>query len=208
MTLNPEDLRTGLPAYLTAADQAALSKGLRDFMQSQRLHGFYYATRDPEPLQGDVWGRIDVFNFETGERKHVRAMLVSNSCDISAGNVRYLQPRLTVATVVPLAAYEQLLLTNGLTQQRVADHLQQVRAQMVTQLFYLPPGAALQTEHVALLQDLHSLPVEAMVAQPSKPRLASLSQFGFYLLLFKLSVHFCRFLEGVDRGQEGLQAVR
>ena len=41
-----------------------------------------------------------------------------------------------------------------------------------------------------------------------KPRLASLSQFAFYLLLFKLSVHFCRFLEGVDRGQEGLKAVR
>lgn len=204
MTLNPEDLRTGLPAYLTAADQAALAKGLRDFMQSQRLHGFYHATRDPEPLQGDVWGRIDVFNFETGERKRVRAMLVSNSCDMSAGNVRYLPPKLTVATVVPLAAYEQLLLTNGLTQQRVADHLQHVRSQTVTQLFYLPPGGAMQTEHVALLQDLHSLPVEAMAAQPPKPRLTSLSQFAFYLLLFKLSVHFCRFLEGVDRGQEGL----
>lgn len=208
MTFDAEDLRTGLPAYLTTADQAALTKGLRDFTQSQRLHGFYYATRDPEPLQGDVWGRIDVFNFETGERKRVRAMLVSNSCDISAGNSRYLSPRLTVATVVPLAAYEQLLVTNGLTQQRVADHLEQVRAQMVTQLFYLPPGAEMQTEHVALLQDLHSLPVEAMAAQPSKPRLASLSQFAFYLLLFKLSVHFCRFLEGVDRGQEGLQAGR
>ena len=208
MTFNPEDLRTGLPAYLTAADQVALTKGLRDFMQSQRLSGFYYATRDPEPLQGDVWGRVDVFKFETGERKRVRAMVVSNSCDISAGNARYLPPRLTVATVVPLASYEQLLLTNGLTRQRVSDHLQQVRAQMVTQLFYLPPGGAMQTEHVALLQDLHSLPLEAMAAQPPKPRLASLSQFAFYLLLFKLSVHFCRFLEGVDRGQEGLQTAR
>ena len=66
----------------------------------------------------------------------------------------------------------------------------------------------MQTEHVALLQDLHSLPVEAVAAQPSKLRLASLGQFAFYLPLFKLSVHLCRFPEGVDRGQEGLQAVR
>jgi len=208
MTIDPEHLSTGLPAYLTAADQAAITRGLRDFTQSQRLAAFYYPTRDPEPLQGDVWGRIDVFNFSTGERKRVRALLVSNSCDISTGNERYLSPKVTVATVIPLGAYQQLLLTNGLPEQRVSDHLKQVRAQAVTHLFYLPGGAAMDGEHVALLQDLHSLPTQAMAEDPSKPRLASLSQFAFYLLLFKLSVHFCRFLEGVDRGQEGLQPAR
>ena len=41
MTINPEDLTIGLPAYLTAADQAAIIKGLRDFTQSQRLAAFY-----------------------------------------------------------------------------------------------------------------------------------------------------------------------
>ena len=208
MTINPEDLTTGLPAYLTAADQAAITRGLRDFTRSQRLAAFYYPTRDPGPLQGDVWGRVDVFDFSTGERKRVRALLVSNSCDISAGNERYLSPKVTVATVIPLGAYHQLLLTNGLSEQRVSDHLRQVRAQAVTQLFYLPDGAAINGEHVALLQDLHSLPTQAMAEDPPKPRLASLSQCAFYLLLFKLSVHFCRFLEGVDRGQEGLQPAR
>jgi len=208
MTIDPEHLSTGLPAYLTAADQAAITRGLRDFTQRQRLADFYYPTRDPEPLQGDVWGRIDVFNFSTGERKRVRALLVSNSCDISTGNERYLSPKVTVATVIPLGAYQQLLLTNGLPEQRVSDHLKQVRAQAVTHLFYLPGGAAMDGEHVALLQDLHSLPTQAMAEDPSKPRLASLSQCAFYLLLFKLSVHFCRFLEGVDRGQEGLQPAR
>lgn len=208
MNINPEDLTTGLPAYLTAADQAAIAKGLRDFTQSQRLQGFYHATRDPEPLQGDVWGRIDVFNFNTGERKRVRALLVSNSCDIAAGNERYMQPKVTVATVIAMTAYEQLLLANGLSEMRVGDHLKQVRAQAVTHMFYLPAGAAMNGEHVALLQDLHSLPMQAMAEQPPKPRLASLSQCAFYLLLFKLSVHFCRFLEGVDRGQQGLRVAR
>lgn len=208
MTINPEDLTTGLPAYLTAADQAAITRGLRDFTQSQRLAAFYYSTRDPEPLQGDVWGRIDVFNFSTGERKRVRALLVSNSCDISAGNERYLAAKVTVATVISMGAYRQLLLTHGLSEQRVGDHLNQVRAQAVTHLFYLPEGASMDGEHVALLQDLHSLPTQAMTEDPPKPRLASLSQFAFYLLLFKLSVHFCRFLEDVDRGQEGLRPAR
>jgi hypothetical protein len=208
MTINPEDLTTGLPAYLTAADQAAITKGLRDFTNSQSLATFYYPTRDPEPLQGDVWSRIDVFDFSTGERKRVRALLVSNSCDISAGNERYMSPKLTVATVIPLGAYQQLLLKNGLAEKRVSDHLMQVRAQTVTQLFYLPNGAGMNGEHVALLQDLHSLPAQAMTTEPLKTRLASLSQCAFYLLLFKLSVHFCRFLEGVDRGQEGVHLTR
>lgn len=208
MKINPEDLTTGLPAYLTAADQAAITSGLRDFTERQELAAFYYSTRDPEPLQGDVWGRIDVFNFSTGERKRVRALLVSNSCDISAANERYLPPKVTVATVITLGAYQQLLLSNGISNQRVIDHLKQVRAQAVTQLFYLPEGAAMVGEHVALLQDLHSLPTKAIAEEPPKPRLASLSQCAFYLLLFKLSVHFCRFLEGVDRGQEGFRPAR
>jgi len=208
MKLNPEDLTTGLPAYLTAADQAAIARSLRDFAQSQRLAGFYYPTSDPEPLQGDIWAHINVFNYVTGERKRVRALLVSNSCDITAGNERILPAKVTVATVIPMDAYKQLLLQNGLSDQRVNDHLKQVRAQAVTNLFYLPECADIGREHIALLSDLHSLPMQAMAEDSPKLRLASLSQTAFYLLLFKLSVHFCRFLEGVDRGQEGLRATR
>ena len=75
-----------------------------------------------------------------------------------------------------------------------------IRAQGVTSIFYLPADDLLEEEHVALLDDLHSMPLEAHGQAAEK--LFTLSMAGFYLFVFKLSVHFCRLHENVDRSPQ------
>lgn len=66
-------------------------------------------------------------------------------------------------------------------------------------LFYLPKGGELEEDHVALIHDAHTLPLSSFQAQQSRRKLFTLSQVGFYIFLFKLSVHFCRFHEKIHR---------
>lgn len=49
------------------------------------------------------------------------------------------------------------------------------------------------------LDDLHTVPLHAFERVAEKKKLFTLTLVGFYLFLFKLSVHFCRFHEEVAR---------
>jgi hypothetical protein len=74
-----------------------------------------------------------------------------------------------------------------------------IREQSITSIFYLPKGAALDAEHIALLDDLHTVPLGYFSGKEERSKLFTLGMTGFYLFLFKLSVHFCRFHESVPR---------
>ena len=60
-------------------------------------------------------------------------------------------------------------------------------------------GGHLEEDYVVLLDDLHSIP---LASHPGDQKLFTLSMAGFYLFIFKLSVHFCRLHEHVDRRSE------
>lgn len=200
MDLNAEDLQKAIPAYLSAADKAALAKALKDFPQAGRTYPYFLNQSDMNPLQGDIWRGLEIIRIEDGTQKKVLGMIISNSCDISPENKRLLPPRISFATLIPLERYRQILLNNNIEPERVKTHLIQIRNQSITSIFYIPSGAELQEEHIALFQDVHSLPLANFQVSVEKSRLASLNQLAFYLFLFKLSIHFCRFMEGIDRG--------
>lgn len=66
-------------------------------------------------------------------------------------------------------------------------------------MFYLPRGSGVEDDSIVLLGDVHSIRLEFLRSRPQFKRLFSLNQFGHWLLLFKISVHFCRFHEQIDR---------
>ena len=150
-------------------------------------------------LQGDLWSKVEIVNYETGARKPVKAIVLSNSCDIDETNRRDLPPLVTVAPLIPLARYEALLTGMGVNPFRVASQLLNIRRNAVTDIFYLPIGSAVKEEHIALLSDVCTVPISKFSAGSAAVKMTSLSLVGFYLFLFKLSVHFCRFHENVDR---------
>jgi hypothetical protein len=191
-----------LPSYLTLPVQQGLALELKRWEARQDVN-YYSSQRQQELLQGDLWTKVEIVNYETGARKPVKAIVLSNSCDIDETNKRDLPPLVTVAPLIPLVKYEALLTGMGINPFRVASQLLNVRRNAVTDIFYLPTGSALEQEHIALLSDVCTVPVAKFSSGGAAVKVTSLSLVGFYLFLFKLSVHFCRFHENVDRDGTG-----
>jgi hypothetical protein len=201
MTFDADALRQQIPYYLTAAPaQRVLVKELKALTEGADKGYFIPAGYDgysDEMLQGDGWRGFQVFSFKSGKVNASRGIVLSNSCDVSAENARVLPPNVTFAPIVKLSKIVGRFRAHGLDKEKVASRLMDIKAQRVTNMFYLPADGLLDEDHVALLDDLHSMPVE--VHRAAAEKLFTLSMAGFYLFVFKLSVHFCRLHEDADR---------
>ncbi len=68
----------------------------------------------------------------------------------------------------------------------------------MSDIFFLPAGTAMDDDHLVLLDDIHTTPLNQFSRQKQK-RLFCLGQTAFYIFLIKLSIHFTRLREGVRR---------
>ena len=191
-----EDIKEHIPYYLTQEAKNGLVKALSDFPEKIN----YYTAKDQDQLlQGDGWNSLDIINLETLEPKSIKGIILSNSCDISLENTRDIPARIIFAPIIPLSLYEALLTSKGIELSKVSSKVSSIKLQKVTSLFYLPKGGCLESDHIAVLDDLHTLPVQMFCKKTIREKQFTLSQAGFYLFLFKLSIHFCRFHENVFR---------
>jgi hypothetical protein len=201
MTFDADALRRQIPYYLTAApEQKILVKELKALTEGADRGYFIPAGYDGftnEMLQGDGWRGFQIFSFKSGNVNPSRGIVLSNSCDVSPENARVLPPNVTFAPIAKLSKIVERFRDHGLDKEKVASRLMEIKAQRVTNIFYLPADGLLEEDHVALLDDLHSMPVE--VHRKDAQKLFTLSMAGFYLFVFKLSVHFCRLHEDLDR---------
>lgn len=201
MTFDADALRQQIPYYLTAAPaQNVLVTELKKLIEGADRGYFIPAGYDgytAEMLQGDVWRGFQIFSFKSGNVNRARGIVLSNSCDVSAENARVLPPNVIFAPIVKLSKIVERFETHGLDSEKVASRLTAIKAQKVTNMFYLPADGLLDEDYVALLDDLHSMPFE--VHRQAAEKLFTLSMAGFYLFIFKLSVHLCRLHENVNR---------
>jgi len=91
------------------------------------------------------------------------------------------------------------LLESRLSVEQIDSKLTTIRRQRVTSLFFLPREGQLAAEYIAILDDLHTIPLHVFQKEPQREKLFTLNQMGFYLFILKLSIHFCRFQDGVIR---------
>ena len=82
---------------------------------------------------------------------------------------------------------------SGKDKQAIANKIDAIKKQQVTNMFYLPDDMVVLLDRTMHLD--YNKFSEAMVN-----KIASLSNYGFYVFLFKLSYHFTRLREGVQRG--------
>lgn len=201
MTFDADSLRQQIPYYLTAAPaQKALVADLKALIDGAKKGYFIptgYDGYTAEMLQGDGWRGFQIFSFKSAKLNSAQGIVLSNSCDVSPENVRVLAPNVTFAPIVKLSKVVDRFLAHGLDGEKVASRLTDIKAQRVTNMFYLPADGPLEEDHVVLLDDLHSMPIE--IHRKTAEKLFTLSMAGFYLFVFKLSVHFCRLHENVDR---------
>ena len=191
-----EQVRLYLPQYLSPERQQDLWSELRSFPNNHSI----YSTRNNEPdlLQGDGWRGFVAIDFHSLERKTVSGLVISNSCDVSSANARALTPNIIFVPLMRLQPYLAILEEHGQTEEQRANVASAIRRQAVTSLMHLPAIPGQMEESVAMLGDARSHPLDHFMAT-ERSQLFRLSDFGFYLFLFKLSIHFTRMLEGVER---------
>lgn len=192
-----EEIPEYLPYYLTEEKKEGLALALKDFPEKID----YFTNQHFEfgtVLQGDGWKGFDVVNIQLMKKKSIKGMVLSNSCDISIENPRDIPTSIVFAPIISLNSYEDKLKESGISEERIRSKFQSIKKQEVTSLFYLPASGDLE-ESIILLDNLHSLPVRYFQEETSRKKVFTLSQIGFYLFLFKLSIHFCRFHENLQR---------
>lgn len=194
-----DDIRKHLPSYLTMPQKEALASA---FSTYPLLPTDYYISGKylDEMLQGDCWRSLKILNFETQEKKNASGIILSNSCDIAPENNRDIPTTFVFSPVVKLSIYAETLKKSGIDHERIKAKLDSIRRQEVTSAFYLPNVAGgLGDEYIAFLDIIHTMPMSALNIETENKKRFTLSMVGFYMLLFKLSVHFCRMGENVLR---------
>lgn len=196
MEITSDSLKEQIPYYLTQGQKEGLLRALKDF--PARINYYIYAYQDVL-LQGDGWTKLQARRFDTGEGVSILGIILSNTCDIAPKNKRDLPSNIIFAPLIPLPAYFHLLKKAGINPSRIQDKMTSIKEQKVTSIFFLPAGGGLREDHIALLDDIYTMPAKVFEEEKAKSKAFTLSQIGFYLFVFKLSVHFCRFQEQVAR---------
>lgn len=202
MTFDVESLQQQIPYYLTAKDQQVLVENLKAIAGGGAADYFlnsYHDAFKEEMLQGDGWQGFQLFLFETGERRSVRALVLSNSCDVDPSNPREVPARVIFAPLVRLAAYKALLDASEIDAGRIAAKIESIKTQRTTNVFFLPAGGPLNEDYVVRFDEAQSMPLAAHAKSEERAKLFTLSNTGFYMLVLKLSIHFCRLQERINR---------
>ncbi len=195
-----EDFKQYLPKYLSPEVQANLFNDLKDFPENlKRLYTGVLAS-ESDVFQGDGLKEVLIVNLPDPAVRKGPAMVISNTCDTSFSNARLLSPKIAYCPIVKLSNYITLLRRNSIPEERIETHIKEIRKQWITSIF-LPKGGSLPEDCVALFDNINSCNVGYLSPESvTSLRLFSLSNYGFYVFLFKLAVHLTRIRESVDRG--------
>ena len=196
------DIRKYLPQYLSDGDTKRLLGELNSFPKNidKRL----YVTGvdlDPTIYQGDGLVNIPYIKPPETAYKSVPAIVISNTCDIDKKNSRISPVNLIYAPILNLSKYETGL-SHFKDPEFIETHIDSIKKQKISNIFYLPAGMLLKEDSIVFLDKVANFPIDSLdYDELIENRLFVLSDYGFYLFLFKLSIHFTRVREGVRRGQ-------
>lgn len=202
MTFDPETLKQQIPYYLSVEDRRLLVAEIKSISQGGNAEYVLNHARDEFGdfmLQGDGWRGFILFSFETGERRSVKGLVLSNSCDVDPDNPRDLPSRVIFAPLVRLSVFADLLRAAGVEAERIDAKLVDIRAQKTTNIFFIPAGSFLSEDYIVRLDEAHSMPTKSHINHEDRQKLFTLSNTGFYMFVLKLSIHFCRLQERVNR---------
>lgn len=142
---------------------------------------------------------INLPDIKIGEAPSV---ILSNTCDIEPSNERPFPSQICYAPIFRLEKYintlkQKKFFTN---QDGLNQHVERLRQQHITQILYLPIGCGLEYEGIVFLDRINNCQNRSISRNNLKQdRLFCLSNYGHYLLLIKLSIHFSRLQEKTDR---------
>jgi len=199
-----DDFQKYLPQYLSPESQKELFSQLNEFPDNINKVVYAYSFCENEIIyQGDGFDGFLITNLPKNDQKESPCIILSNTCDVNAENERkFFIPRIMYCPIMSLDRYSKWLSDKRglLSGEALEAHLKAIKDQHITSFFYLPKGANLLEDSIALLDRVNNCDLDYLTPNfIENNRLFSLSNYGFYLFLFKLSVHFTRVFEKADR---------
>lgn len=197
-----EEFRIYLPKYLSSESERELFAGLKDFPENidDRIYSTYLQN-DEVLYQGDGIKDLLVFNFPKLEKKKKECIVLSNTCDIDPNNKRNFPSQIIYAPIIKLEDYiHKIIEKTSKTPIQVQEHINAIRKQKITQIFYLPPFSGRLEESIVFLDRIFNLPNGFIDREKlNERRIFNLSDYGIYLFLYKISIHFTRIQDRVER---------
>lgn len=202
-----DNIKVFLPKYLSDDSEKALVKAIRDFPSCENKSFYTDRLKDQSIIfQGDGIDDFPIFNVPKDlndqiDRKTTSAIILSNTCDLDLQNKRYFASNIVYAPIVLLSRYKEILISENKSATQINTHFDSIRNQEITQIFFLPSCLSKVEESIVFLDKVFNLPNSFFNrSNIGSLRRFTLSDFGSYLFLFKLSLHFTRIQDRVDRG--------
>ena len=207
-----DDFDLILPNYLINEDKARLKDALKQFTFNEKgkeidYTNFYKSYGHTYFMQSDLVKeiRMSFWNEDESvfEKIYSDAIILSNTCGISFENTHSINSKQCLfAPLIDFNEYLKDLSGAGYGKDKLEQFTQTVKAQLVTNLFYLPTLNNHTKEYVVILDNVFWFPANELntyIDDIKENRITSLSHFGYYLFILKLSYHLCRLPEQCDR---------
>lgn len=198
-----DEIERYLPKYLSPESQKNLFNELDCFPANIDKRMYTHNLEDKELVfQGDGLKELLVINLPDTVCANAKAIVISNTCDIDQENKRYFPSRLCYTPLFSLRKYEEGLRAKRIySAEQLTSHIETIKTQKITQIFYLPASEKLEEDSIAFFDRLHNCDNNYVQRNElCEKRLFTLSNYGLYLFLLKLSIHFTRIQEGIERG--------
>ena len=175
--ITEDELKKYLPKYLSEENYKTLLAELKSF-----------------PYNID--GRMYTSMLE----KNVSCLILSNTCDMDLSNSRMFPASIMYAPIINLTTYISVLQKQGVNSSKIENHISDLKQQKITQIIFLPANSQME-DSIVFLDKIYHVDNRFINRDTLEDqRLFSLSDYGFYMLIFKLSIHFSRIQEKVNRG--------
>lgn len=200
--MNFDEVKIYLPKFLSEESDRVLFNGLKDFPENidERLYTTY--LNDTRIIyQGDGLNNLLVVNLPKPEVKPAPSIILSNTCDIDLQNERNFPSQIVYAPIFSLDKYKLILLKNSKkSKEQIVDHINAIKRQEITQIFFLPKFDGKLEESIVFFDRVNNMPNTLIERDKiTTNRIFTLSDYGAYLFLLKLSIHFTRVQDKVER---------
>ena len=198
-----------LPSYLLDTEKGRIRNALSQFFDRAKpdidYDGFYVKSQTPYLMQADVLHSVMAIDFDITRNIFITGytptVLISNTCDVSELNERTInQKEALFAPIIPLGQYVDDCQQQGFKSDQIKSFCSQLKRQEFSNLFYLPPIGS--EDYIVRLDKTYWLPQSQLLETSEnlhEARYVSLSNWAYYLFIAKLSLHFCRVPEEVER---------
>ena len=183
---NPDDLSTWKPNLHAHI--------IWDWMNHETGKSYKLGKKDMEELQDMAANTLEM---ERGQRKSETGREHLEHNDFILSQQRKQSAELDIEIV---EKRDKSLQVRNIQEDVIKNHIIDIRRQAITSILFLPSNSKMP-DSIVFLDRIMSVDNSYISReQLNCKRLFSLSDYGFYMLLFKLSVHFSRIQEKVNRG--------